>query len=168
LRCGVFAKLLAVRTDPGQGERFFTAGLLHDVGRLIILKNLPTPPPKACSTPARTSCPTSRAERAVLGFDHGQVAGILLDRWRFPASLSSIIAAHHDPLFADDQRGAAILQLADLLALASEITAGGMYVLPNPVPQAFELAGLTPDDLPDLLEASDAQIETVAAIFLAH
>ncbi len=168
LRCGIIAKLIAARLANTQTERFFTAGLLHDVGRLIILKNLPHAATESLLYARENLVPHVEAERAVLGFDHGQVSGILLDRWRFPASLTGIIAGHHDPLATAEPREAAILQLADVLAVAAEITAGGMYVLPNPAPESFDLLGLAPADLPALLDAHDEQIETVAAIFLAQ
>ena len=49
--CGIVARLLAGKLGMEGDEKFFVAGLLHDIGRLIILRSTSTRPPKCCARP---------------------------------------------------------------------------------------------------------------------
>lgn len=165
LRCAVFAKLLAVRQGL-PSDRFFTGGLLHDVGRLVLFKNMPYASTEAMLYARGDMVPLVEAEAEVLGFDHTEVGRLLLEQWQFPANLTMLIAHHHDPSAASDPREAAVLQLADNLANAAEIAAGGVYVLPGMERSAWDSLALEIEDLDEVMALHDAHIEDITATFL--
>ena len=165
LRCAIFAKLLAVRQGMSS-DRFFTAGLLHDVGRLVLFKNMPYASTEAMLYARGSTVPLVEAENEVLGFDHTEVGRLLLEQWQFPPNLIMLIAHHHDPSAATDPREAAVIQLADNLANAAEIAAGGVYVLPGMERAAWESMALQIEDLDEITALHDAHIEDITATFL--
>ena len=169
LTCAVLAALLAAKVRGGVDvavEQCFTAGLLHDVGRLILFKKLPYASVMGLQYARDHFYPLVEAERDVFGFDHGQVAEVLLSRWGLPRDLTEAVAKHHDPLAAQNQHRAAVIQLADNMTNALEIAEGGRFVLPGMSPGAFELLGMPPDHLDEIAVQGRIQVEEMASAFL--
>ncbi len=99
---GVVAQALAEKASVLHSERLFVAGLLHDIGKLIIGHRLPE---QAAAIQAQVQAalePDFEVERARLGFDHAEVGGELIRAWQMPASLGEAVRYHHDPLAAQD------------------------------------------------------------------
>ncbi|MEW5774843.1 MAG: HDOD domain-containing protein [Thermodesulfobacteriota bacterium] len=167
LSCGVFARLVAGQVPGLSPDRVFTAGLLHDAGRLIVFKNLPYASVEAMLFARNNMLPLVAAERRVLGYDHAQVAGHLLATWKFPASLTAAIAHHHDPMQSSEPREAAVVQLADNLAHAAAVSAGGAYVLPGQDQAASDLLGIDSGSLGRLMDVHDRSIAELSAVFMS-
>jgi len=90
----LLARFLAKRAGVLHGERLFIAGLLHDVGRLLIFSLLPEGAAMILQRIVRGE-DVCTAERAELGFDHAEVGYELLTLWRLPTALCSAVAYHH-------------------------------------------------------------------------
>lgn len=106
----------------GQGndhEYLFIVGLLHDIGMVVLDQFFSELFEKALEE-ARTQERREfyLAERRVIGFDHGEVGAMLLERWRFPEVISSLIAVHHQPEIQEgpDITDIAMLRIADALS----------------------------------------------------
>ncbi len=165
ISCAVFAKLLA--TEMGlPSDRFFTAGLLHDAGRLIMYKNMPYASVQSLLYARANMVPLVDAEKEVLGFDHAEVADSLLGQWDFPEDLRQLIARHHEPLEAPDPRQAAVVQLADNMANAVAISGGGMYVLPGMSSGAWEKMKLKTDRMESMIMLYDQNIQAITSAFM--
>jgi HD-like signal output (HDOD) protein/CheY-like chemotaxis protein len=78
-------------------EESFTAGLLHDVGRLVLVANLPDQYQEACDRSKSDGITLVEAERAVFGASHAEVGGYLLGLWGLPISLVEAAVFHHFP-----------------------------------------------------------------------
>jgi len=165
MRCAVFAKLLAV-SKKLPSDRFFTAGLLHDVGRLVIFKNMPYASVEALLYARSEMVPLQEAEASVLGYDHGKVGRLLLEGWKFPATLKDLIAHHHAPEVADSRVDAAIIQLADIMANVAEISAGGMFALPGMDQKDWQVLDLMPLELASLMDLHDEHFEEITSVLL--
>ncbi|MBY0277108.1 HDOD domain-containing protein [Candidatus Binatia bacterium] len=125
------AQHFAARTQAGAARDAFTAGLLHDVGKLVLARQFPDAYrqvlAQATATPLRPEL-----ERAAVGHDHAAVGALLFERWRLPALLIDAVARHHDLPFAPDLAG--VVGAANVLvgcapgaddeALATAATAG--------------------------------------------
>lgn len=121
--CALVARFLARHARVLHAERLFIAGLLHDVGRLLIFGLLPEAALRILQRVADGEAPGA-AERAELGFDHAAVGYELLSLWRLPDALRNAVAAHHRPETADTARlEAALVHIADRIAHQVEAVA---------------------------------------------
>ena len=93
-------------------DRLAVTSLLHDIGKLVLIRAYPGYPSQIIRG-TRSLTERTRRERAELGLDHASIGGVLIRRWGLPASLSSSIEEHHNP---EAEGEAAIIRLADMLA----------------------------------------------------
>ncbi len=89
-------------------ENAFLAGLLHDVGRLVLLTNLPKEYAKAAALVKGQRVSISDAEREVFGATHAQVGAYLLGQWGLRDAIVEAVAFHHEPVLSS-QPGFSIL-----------------------------------------------------------
>ena len=107
-RAAVACRALAEKTDLAGAmtrEDAYTCGLLHDVGKLIMLDGLRDRFAEAVKLSRDEQLPLARAEERVFGFHHAHVGGVLADRWQLPPSVQAAVREHHDE---DAQRGALV------------------------------------------------------------
>lgn len=117
--CGMAARHIAydlrLRKDVA-----FTAGLIHDIGKLIILRSFEDEYAPEKWMMEFSSEENLENELRVFSFTHDMVGGQLLKKWNFPENLVTAVAYHHYPAETiKDLRYAHIVQLADLLAICS-------------------------------------------------
>lgn len=93
------AKALAKDANMPQSvvEESYMAGLLHDVGKLILMANLPDQFKAAIELAKCDRISINQAEQKVIGSTHGAIGGYLLGLWGLPASTIEAIAYHHHP-----------------------------------------------------------------------
>lgn len=154
--CGLLARIIATRCREVNLERFFVAGLLHDIGALLIYRKLPELAREALNRTNYNGQVLHQAERDVLGFDHADVGGELLRTWKLPESLIEGVACHHAPENAvHHPREAAVTHLANVIVTAIELGHHG------PVPplrqRAWDLLGLPVDFLEPTIAEADAK-----------
>ncbi|MCO6412381.1 MAG: HDOD domain-containing protein [Thiogranum sp.] len=98
VRCAVTARLLAFECNVLDSERLFVAGLLHDIGHLVMYRMLPEPSAEAAACAEAQGQPLAEVERELFfGFDYAEVGGALLQRWRIPVMLQECVAHQNDP-----------------------------------------------------------------------
>lgn len=127
---GVAARLLASHLRTPNTERFFVAGLLHDIGRLVIFKMLPDHSAYLLSRARHENVCVHMLEKEVLGFTHDRLAGLLLKEWRCPVSLEKNVRYHHLPSMASNSFEASVLHVADVLAHALHFGTSGSWLVP--------------------------------------
>ena len=90
------AQRIAISEDCSKGmvEECFTAGLLHDLGKVVLLAELPQDYLKICSTPQKDGIDL---ERELLGCTHAEVGAYLMSIWGLPFPLVHAVAYHHHP-----------------------------------------------------------------------
>lgn len=104
----VLASLLAA--PYGSSGEMFLGGLLHDIGKLLILKLAHDFRKESGDGPVAEEMDAMMAER------HAQMGGWLAGRWKMPATLGDPIVWHHDPNWAADGQSIAIVYAANRLA----------------------------------------------------
>ncbi len=95
LAVGMVAEVMARNTRLAPPEEAYTAGILHDIGKLIMNQYAQEHFDAAASLATNKGLPLERAEAEVFGFSHAQLGGRLAEVWRLPAALAEAIAEHH-------------------------------------------------------------------------
>lgn len=100
----------ALAEKYGTSGELFLGGLLHDIGKLLILKLAHEYAMQASARPSDEEIDALTADR------HAQMGGWLAGRWSMPATLSDPIVWHHDPEWAEDRTPVVIVYAANRLA----------------------------------------------------
>ena len=163
--CGVAAREVAMFMRLAYVERLFIAGLLHDIGKLLVQATLPERYQQLLERMQSTTPSTQRnLEKEIFGFDHAEVSEELLRRWNLPDALIEPIAAHHAPWKAVRfQHDAYALHLANYIANQIEPPLGieDDTTLND---QTWAALGLREDQLPELIELVTRKLEAATDI----
>ena len=120
--CGLAADLLAddLKTDK---NHCFIAGLLHDIGKLVIYLAFPNEFAQIMAQSKERLFGSTAAESVVLGVTHSQVGRGLLKKWLFPENLVTALGSHHHPLnpWKADDPLPMIINIADLMSNCVQI-----------------------------------------------
>lgn len=167
MSCGILARLIAGSKPGLSEERFFVAGLLHDIGSLLLLRAMPHAQCQALLLSCDQKIPIEIAEQQVHGFDHAEVGGALLNAWNIPASLSLMVKHHHAPLMHQPFLDAAILHLADTLAQGLRNEENGAFFAPIVPPKVLEAVGLPASSLDPMFLQHHRQMAEMMHLFFA-
>lgn len=163
--CGgtaICARVLARRVGISP-ESAYTAGLLHDLGRLILMARFPRAFAEILTYRAAHDCYRVEAEREVLGFDHAQVGAALVTRWKFPAEIVAAIAFHHGTA---DQPAASsslvdVVHVADAMAHILGFPNGEEDLVPPLSAKVWHSLGIGWEEFKRLLGEADGQRDDV-------
>lgn len=167
LSCGLVCRGLAARRREPNIERYFVAGLLHEVGTLLLLQTLPDVMPSLFIRQAELATPLAELERKTLGFDHGDAGAALLTAWKLPAVLADVAAFHH----AFSTRGrhpieTAAVHVADVIVHALGMAGDGDDVAPALQTSAWDVLGLPLSVVEPVVDESLAMLDETEAVFL--
>lgn len=133
-------------------EVAFTAGLIHDVGKLVMGTYIGEVFESVVQMVEQKNVSFLEAEKSMLGFDHAEIGGEVARKWRFPLDLVSAIRYHHTPHMAQgDLELVSVIHLADVacLMMGKGVGVDSMYYAIDPV--ALKTLQMTEDDLQDLI-----------------
>lgn len=97
VRCGVTSRLIAYQCNILDSERLFVAGLLQDIGHLIMYTAIPDKMTEILQQADDGSDNVASLERTQLGFDYSDVGAEMMHAWNFPDSLIEITAFQLEP-----------------------------------------------------------------------
>jgi putative nucleotidyltransferase with HDIG domain len=134
-------------------EAAFTAGLLHDIGRLALAAHFPHETADVAALARAHDLQWLQAERMALTTDHAAVGATIAAQWRFPEVVQAAIAAHHQPEPSDsDASMADVIHVADAMAHALDLAGDAHEAVPDVDPQAWQRLGLTTEQAAPLLQ----------------
>lgn len=93
--CGLTARTIAKRCNVLHPERMFVAGLLHDIGSLVLYRQMPEASRELLSTAGDSEQLLHEFELTMLGFGHAMVGQCLLELWGLPEELTKAVGFHH-------------------------------------------------------------------------
>lgn len=162
IACALTARVLATSQRETNLERFFVAGILHDIGRLVMFLRIPDLCREMIETAAQQRLCLHDVERKRLGFDHAAVGGTLLRQWKLPLRVADPVENHHCCTMSEQfPREAAILHCSDLIAHALELGTSGENLVPSLYPGAWEKLGISIFQLPALVSQVEEQFEEI-------
>ena len=91
-------------------EEYFIGGLLHDIGRVVIIQNMPEHYIKVVNHPDKSTRPLIEIEKEMMGMNHCEAGAIIAAKWQLPDNLTAIIKNHHND---SDHLGTCIVHIAD-------------------------------------------------------
>ncbi|MCF6336967.1 MAG: HDOD domain-containing protein [Gammaproteobacteria bacterium] len=167
--CALCARTLALECLKQQREAVFVAGLLHDIGQLVLYRALPDlsrQTLEACLD-SPDELESQEAEREIIGFDHAEIGSELARNWSLPASLQVCIAYHHDPAQATQSRvETAIVHIANSIAALVELNTQELDNAPRIHDIAWELTGLDEDIIAPTIASVQTQIGDARALLM--
>jgi HD-like signal output (HDOD) protein len=159
IACGVAARTIARQRRESNIERMFIAGLLHDIGRLILFVRRPDPMRILMKQCADTGNTVFRTERSEFGFDHADVGYELMHKWSLPRVLQEPVLYHHRPSEAREFLvETSIVHVSDVIAHTLLVGNSGERRVPPLEEKAWEVIGLQPDLLDAMLDQMESQI----------
>jgi HD-like signal output (HDOD) protein len=169
IACGVAARILATYRRLPNAERFFIAGVLHDIGRLVMFMKVPDKSREAMVRSQEVGEPLFVSEREIMGFGHASVGSLLLEAWRFPQGLEEAVGFHHNPNAATRYPlEAAIVHLADIICHAMQLGTSGEKFVPSLEKEAWDQVGLPVSILSPVLVQLESQFEDVVRTMLVE
>lgn len=120
LAVAIASRALARRVKASE-DVAYVAGLLHDIGTLMLASVFPAQRAAVLAHAAEHGLHIADAERELLGIDHAQIGGTLAERWNFPSQICCAISCHHR---VSPERGcllACTVHLGDVLAHALDL-----------------------------------------------
>ncbi len=113
--CAQTTEMLACRTKLVSPEKAYTAGLLHDIGKVVLDQYVTASYPFFYRAMMETGEEVLTMEKRFLGTDHTQVGGILAEQWGFSDGLSQAIVRHHHPDLKEEAVLPRLVYMADVL-----------------------------------------------------
>lgn len=175
IACAVISAELERSAGPIQAEAAFTAGLLHDVGRLILADRLGDLYAAVVETARATGQPLETVESRMLSANHAEIMPDLLRAWNVPPTFIEPIATHHGLRLG---RGGAtnakqlthhptlVLRLADALAHAMCLGCSGNDLI-YPIDGLCEELGIAPEALREIERIAQERTADVKLALLA-
>ena len=114
---------LSQNCDPKTCEMAFTAGLLHDVGKLLLAANLPGSFSQVLTVGKQKKISATDAEREAYGTTHAEIGACLLGVWGLPLNILEAIAWHHAPMWGTQNRFSLLTAVHSANALLWETSA---------------------------------------------
>jgi len=152
------ARILAAARREQNKEKFFTAGLLHDIGKLIMFSEIPKYAKEVINNCSETNTLMHIAEKNILGFDHAKLGALLLAKWNLPTEIVTAVAHHHTPSTSrGDIVTASIIHIADIITHSLKFGSSGECFVPALNEKAWDALNLDIDCLSAVIDQLHVQ-----------
>jgi putative nucleotidyltransferase with HDIG domain len=149
--CGIAAQILARNLPQQDPEVAYTAALLHDIGKLVMVQVAKAEYLALIDSCIGNNTAHFAVEQNAYQCDHADIGFLLLKRWRFPDEIVAAIKFHHNPLQAPEiaRPLASLIHASNIIAYRLGLGSGFPEYAVQPEPTFLEPIGLTPTELPD-------------------
>jgi len=166
LACASAAQALAARARYRATEEAFVAGLLHDVGKVVLNTYLKDQFARVFLRATHGDMTFAEAERETLGFDHAEAGACLLERWSLPAALVSAVRWHHAPLESPSPSLLpCLVHVADAVCLTLGVGLGLDGLAYTLHPEALAALDLTPADFEQVASQTCDMLASAGPVF---
>jgi putative nucleotidyltransferase with HDIG domain len=162
----VCARVLARRMRFNQ-DYAFTAGLLHDIGRLVLVTRFPEQYAQVLARRTREDEYLQDSERAVLGLDHVDAGVALAQHWNFSDTMRQAIAYHHDPEVTGAGFLATIVHVANAVVHSLDLARDEEELVPAVSAVAWTALGLSEEAYLHLFRETELLFEEMSTVLIA-
>ncbi|WP_245537320.1 HDOD domain-containing protein [Thiocystis violascens] len=167
IACGIAARAMARNQRLDDPERYYLAGLLHDIGRLPLFILEPHAMSRALQAHRERQGHLWEFERQLFGLTHAELGAELLKRWEIPIIYRNAAALHHGLATEESwPLEAAVVHSADLIVNSLRIGTSGTRWVPIMDDAAWRQTGLGIQDLPDIVDVTASTARDVTSAFL--
>jgi len=160
------AKVLARRMRLNQ-DFAFTAGLLHDIGRLVLVTSYPERYSAVLARRQRDDRQLLEVERELLGVDHVMAGALLAQHWQFSDTMHHAIAYHHEPEAPGAGFLATIVHVANAIVHALDLARDDDELVPPVSMVAWTALGLSQEAYLHVFRETEMQFEEMSNILMA-
>ena len=158
--CAMACNAIAREAGFKEPEEYAVAGLLHDLGKVIVALQMPAAKEEIDAMVRQEELLYLDAEKKVLGFGHDRINAWVADHWNLPLNLKIGIAGHHRPVTAQHYpKMACVVHVGDVLVRTLELGSGGDDQVPRLDPDALALLQLDLGQVDKVLEVVLEEIE---------
>ncbi len=165
----VCARHLAMTCSLPAPQRLFIAGLMHNVGNLIIAHQLPQAYMECVSAARAKQHPYHLTQKDLLGFDYADVGAELLSQWNLPPALVQPVALHTQVIVdvaTADQPFAAVMHVAAATARAAVWQSEESEPVPDYDESAVALTGTTEETIEEMMQQVDTEVSEFITILM--
>ena len=164
--CAVISKIFGQRLGMKDPEEVFTAGLLHDVGKVVIAKLFREDFSTILKTTHKEKVLFLDAEQEVLGTTHYKIGELIAKDWKLPSMLTEAISSHHGYTGKiNHPKMVAIVHLADIITRGLQIGSGGDQVIPEIDNRAWDTLNMDIDIIEGLIGIIDEELDKANIFF---
>ena len=143
------SKIISNSKSPDLVKEAHMAGLIHDVGRIILDSYIVEKKEEIESYKEKEEKTFLDAESQYFGFNHAEIASEVCKKWNFPESITFAIKNHHQPGNSDGNELSYILHMADYIAILSGIGYDGDDILYELEEGTMDYLDFTNEDISD-------------------
>jgi len=143
------------------GEAAFSAGLLHDIGRLALATYFPLELGQTLAWAAEHDVHAIEAERLMLNTDHAAVGGLIAEHWNFAPAIAEAIRCHHELPAHTTATLADLAHVADNMTHALDLSGLDEDMVPPLSLAAWERLALSPQQVQRIFERTERQAQGV-------
>ena len=144
----------------------FIAGLLHDIGRLVLASSFPDEYAQAVDYCEREDMAMNEAELRVLGVDHQRIGELLAEAWKFPPVIRRAIGQHHAPDMDELGDVPGVVHAANAMVQALDLGGGQHVAVPRLLDATWDSLQLTPEQLRAVCRETEAQFEEACRLLM--
>jgi putative nucleotidyltransferase with HDIG domain len=169
LGTAVASEIIAKKIGYPKPEECFTCGLLHDIGKIVLLKIASDEFTKVVTLTEKEKISFFEAERRLEIPSHGYLGEYIADKWRLPMVIRMCIRYHHvdvskmETMLESIKPAVQIVALANQIVVKENIGYSGNASGGEITPELLLPLGLTPEDLVKITERIKAEVDNAAA-----
>jgi len=161
----VAAETLAEMQKVKAAKLVFTAGLLHDIGKVVLGRFIDREVFHKIAEVLKTGRTYVEAEGEVLGIDHAEVGARLLSSWNIPDSLVMAVRWHHHPWNSAEDPTPAFINVADYVCLENDIGSREDAFKPVFIEPVFQQMSFTPELKEELILRTKSSVDNIKDAF---
>ena len=164
---GVLARLLAEQLKLARSDHLFIAGLLHEIGHLVLYSKFPLQALAAQKIADDQGAAIHEAEMQVLGYHYGDIGAMLMANWNLPENLQSLTRNQPDPSAVTENRTETLLMHLAHACGQSVVTENGAAADTLIDADVLEMIGLTQAELEHLMDEARSISADMEKVILA-
>jgi putative nucleotidyltransferase with HDIG domain len=165
--CAILARLVAVKKGLKDPEEASIHGLLHDIGKVVLVLKFPGEYEKVMEEAREKDLTVYEVETAYFSTTHATVGAWVAEQWSFPRPLIDVIQYHHKPhLSKTAPMETAIVHFADVLLRGRGFGFAGDSAVPPLHPSAWKLVGLSESDIKAILREAEDLLDEASNLSL--